>query len=296
MLLPLTSDHRELYDVIHRFFWKKLNDFPDLVNCRDFNDRMQWLKLFDQSHEIVRCSNKITFRDYVKERLGEGYQVEAYQVCDHFSQIEFDSLPTAFVIKANHDSGTVKLVRDKSKLDKEKAREQVERALAATFGREMGEWAYAYIRPRVLVEEFIEPEATAPPSDYKFYCVEGKVRFMHFIYDRGNNTKELTVDLDGKVTGISMYESFELGREFSTPAQWQEMISVAEKLSRGFKFVRVDLYITNGRILVGEMTFWPMGGAYLGEGQRRLGQLLNFDRTTFKPLVIPELERRGLQG
>jgi teichuronopeptide biosynthesis TupA-like protein len=256
---------------------------------------MQWLKLFDQSHQIVRCANKITFRDFVRERLGDGYQVEAYQVCDYFSQIDFDTLPTAFVIKANHDSGTVKLVRDKNKLNKEEAREHIERALAVTFGREMGEWAYAYIRPRILVEEFIEPEAPAPPSDYKFYCVEGKVRFMEFIYDRGSNTKELIVDLNGKVTGILLYEEFELGREFTKPAEWQEMISVAEKLSRGFKFVRVDLYLTKGRILVGEMTFWPMGGTYLGDGQRRLGQFLDFDRTTFKAPIIPELERSGLQ-
>mgnify|MGYP003612413019 FL=1 len=115
--LPLTSDHWELYQIIHRLYWKDLRDFPNLVNCRDFNDRMQWLKLFDQSEEIIRCSDKITVRDYVKERVGEKYLVELYQVCDHFSQINFKSLPKSFVIKTNHDSGSVILVRDKSKFD-----------------------------------------------------------------------------------------------------------------------------------------------------------------------------------
>ena len=289
--LPLTPSHRELYEIIHRHSWQVLNDFPNLVDCRDFNDRMQWLKLFDQTREIVRCSDKILVRDYVRERIGDQYLVKLYQICDHFSEIDFSALPKSFVIKANHDSGTVILVRDESELDYETAKARIETALEQPYGWLNGEWAYAYVQPRVLVEEFIAPENPKPPPDYKFYCVEGVVVFCHYIYDRGFDTKEQTVDPAGNDLATSLYPSFKLGCNFQRPESWDEMIKVAESLGRGFKCVRVDLFCTTNQIYAGEMTFWPMAGCYRGQGQQKLGRLLNFDRGTYKPFLLPELEK-----
>ena len=288
--LPLTPSHQELYEIIHRHYWQVLDDFPNLVDCRDFNDRMQWLKLFDQSWEIVRCSDKILVRDCVRERVGDQYLVKLYQSCDHFSQIDFDTLPKAFVIKANHDSGTVILVRDKSKFDYETAKVRIETALRQPYGWLNGEWAYAYVQPKVLVEEFISPDDPKPPPDYKFYCVEGSVRFCHYIYDRGFDTKEQAVDPEGNDLATSLYPRFKLGHDFQRPKLWGEMIKVAETLGRGFKSVRVDLFCTDDRIYAGEMTFWPMAGCYKGEGQKKLGRFLDFDRSTYRPLLLPELE------
>lgn len=289
--LPLTSAHGELYDLIHRLCWREVHDFPNLINCRDFNDRIQWLKLFDQSREIVRCTDKIQVRDYVMERVGGEYLVKLYQVHDHFSQIDFEALPNAFVIKANHDSGTVILVRDKAKLDRAKAEARLETALRKPFGWTNGEWAYSYVKPRVLVEEFIEPEKKMPPPDYKFYCVEGSVKFMHFIFDRGHDTKEQTIDRQGYDLETALYPSFKYSKGFMKPPNWAEMIRVAEQLGKGLKCVRVDLFCSDEKIYVGEMTFWPMMGCYKGEGQKKIGQLLDFDRTTFKRFLLPDLER-----
>ena len=289
--LPLTPEHYELYNIIHRYYWNKLHDFPNLINCRDFNDKIQWLKLFDQSHEIIRCSDKILVRDYVKERVGEQYLVKLYQVHNHFSEIDFDSLPQSFVIKANHDSGTVILVRDKSKLDYQVAEAKIEASLQQLYGWDNGEWAYSYIQPRVFVEEFIEPENPQPPADYKFYCIEGNVKFVHYIYDRGIDPKEQTVDPQGRDLATELYPSFKLGTDFKKPLVWDEMITIAESLGKGFKCVRVDLYCSGDRIYAGEMTFWPMAGCYKGEGQKKLGKYLDFDRTTFKHLILPELKK-----
>ena len=289
--LPLTAAHRELYEIIHRHCWRELNDFPNLIDCRDFNDRIQWLKLFDQSPEIVRCSDKILVRDYVMKRVGDKYLVKLYQVHDHFSQIEFKILPKAFVIKANHDCGSVILVRDKSQLDHQTAEAHVERALRQPYGWLNGEWAYTYVQPRVLVEEFIAPENPKPPPDYKFYCIDGAVRFCHYLYDRGFDTKEQTVDCEGNDLNTPLYPSFKLGHDFQRPRLWEEMISVAERLGHGFKCVRIDLYCTDDRIYAGEMTFWPMAGCYKGEGQKKLGRFLDFDRSTYKPFLLQELER-----
>jgi hypothetical protein len=288
--LPLTAAHRELYDIIHRLCWRKLGEFPDLVNCRDFNDRIQWLKLFDQDLEMIRCSDKILVRDYVREQVGEQYLVKLYQVHDHFVQIDFDALPNAFVIKANHDSGTVMLVRDKARLEKQVLEPQIEAALQKPYGRIKGEWAYLYVQPKVFVEEFINRQSPQPPPDYKFYCVDGKVKFCHYIYDRGFETKEQTVDPDGNDLATELYTKFKLGTGFRKPDQWDEMIRIAEQLGKNFKCVRVDQFCTDEHIYVGEMTFWPMSGHYKGEGQKKLGQLLDFDRTTYKPFLLPELE------
>lgn len=288
--MPLSISHRELYEIIHRLCWRELGEFPNLVDCRDFNDRIQWLKLFDHSREIVRCSDKILVRDYIRERVGEQYLVNLYQVHDHFDQVDFDALPTSFVIKTNHDSGTVILVNDKSQFDRQASALRIESALKQSYGWLNGEWAYSYVQPKILVEEYIDPFNHAPPSDYKFYCVEGKVRFCHYIYDRGFDTKEQTVDIEGNDLETELYPSFKLGKDFKKPPQWQQMIWVAEQLSQGFKCVRVDLFCTENCIYAGEMTFWPMAGVYKGKGQKKLGQLLDFDRTTYKPFLLIELE------
>lgn len=291
-ILPLTPEHKELYRIIHRKSWRELKKFPNLIRCSDFNDRMQWLKLFDQSEDIVRCSDKILVRDYINERIGDQYLVKLYQVCDHFHEIDFEKLPHSFVIKTNHDSGTVFIVNDKSTLDRQKVGAYVELALARAFGWLNGEWAYSYIVPKVFVEELIGEVNSAPPADYKFFCVDGNVKFCHFICDRGKDTKEQTVDRFGNDLATELYPAFKLSTEFKKPGRWDEMIAIAEQLSSGFKFVRVDMYFVDNRIYAGEMTFWPMAGFYKGEGQKVLGRLLNFDRASYRPFVLAELEKK----
>jgi len=289
--VPLTADHRELYFIIHRLCRHELGEFPELVHCRDYNDKIQWLKLFDQREEIVRCSDKVLVRGYIRERVGEKYLVKLYQVHDHFSQIDFDVLPKAFVIKTNHDSGTVILVRDKSKLDRKAAEERIEEALKQPYGWSNGEWAYSYVRPQILVEEFLDPQSDVAPPDYKFHCVEGKIRWLQFIFDRGQETKEVIVNEEGAVMSIHFDHKMHHRESFRLPLNWSEMKSVVERLAAGFRYVRVDVYGVNGHIYVGEMTFYPLMGCYKGEGQKILGAYLDFDRGTFNPVLIPELER-----
>lgn len=288
--LQLTAEHRQLYGIVHSLYWRELRDFPNLVNCRDFNDRIQWLKLFDQDRIIVRCSDKILMREYVRECLGDQYLVEMYQAHDHFIQIDFDSLPKSFVIKTNHDSGTVIPVRNKEMFSFQEVGERVEKALRRPYGWDNGEWAYSYIAPKVLVEEYLEPENGNTLPDYKFHCVDGEVRWLQYIYDRGSETKEVIVLPLGEITDIHFDHKMRHGRDFTLPKRWEEMKLVAERLSNPFRYVRVDLYFSDGRILVGELTFFPLMGCYKGEGQQKLGQLLDFDRTTFKPFLLKELD------
>ncbi len=288
--LPLTLAHRELYDNIHRKYWKKFGEFPNLVDCCGLNDRIQWLQLFAQEREIIRCADKISVRDYVREKIGDQYLVKLYQTHNHFGQIDFDALPNAFVIKTNHDAGTVFLVRNKAQIDKKVLETRIEAALSKPFGWMKGEWVYSYIPPKVLVEELINPQDQKPPADYKFYCSEGKVKFITYIYDRGFEIKGQNIDPAGNDLKIQLQPRFKLGNNFKKPMQWDKMIQIAEQLSQRFKFVRVDLFYTGEYIYVGELTFSPVAGYCKGEWQKILGQLLDFDRTTYKPFLLPELE------
>ncbi|MDD2240278.1 MAG: ATP-grasp fold amidoligase family protein [Kiritimatiellae bacterium] len=284
--LPLTWRHFDLYRRIHRDSYRCTGGFPELVNCRDYNDKIQWLKLFDQQPRTVLCSDKLGVRKVVHDLLGEGFIPDLYQVGDHVYDLDFDSLPKAFVLKTNHDSGTVELVRDKSTLDRTAIETRFEKALGTVFSLAEGEWAYAYIPPKVFVEEFIEPENPAPPADYKFHCVEGNMVLLQYITDRGLDPKEQMIDRNGRDVGFVFDHRFHHGDSFSKPLQWERMIEIAETLAAGFKYVRVDLYLSGDRILVGEMTFWPMAGRYRSDGQKTMGRYLTFDRSTVHPTCL----------
>jgi len=289
LYLPLCEDHFELYQIIHRHYWGTLKEFPNLIEPRGFNDRVQWLKLFDQSTDIIEHADKVQIKTIVQDKLGKGYTADMLQVGRQFTDIDFDDLPTQFVLKANHDAGSVRLIPEKVSIDRHELRNFFDAALSKKFGWEWGEWGYRFIPPKIFAESFIETDDGYPPVDYKFYCCDGRVRFMHFIYDRHISPKEQTIDVDGLDMKQSLYPSFPLGDAFTKPDDWQEMIRISEELSRGFKFVRVDLYRSSNGILVGEMTFWPMQGVYKGDGQRILGQMLDFDLTTFKPPIVNSL-------
>lgn len=291
-LLPLTAEHWGLYVTIHKLCLKELGEFPNLVDCRDFNDRIQWLKLFDQDEEIVRCSDKILVRDYVRERVGEHFLTNLFQVHDHFDEIDFGTLPNSFVIKTNHDSGTVILVRDKASLDKSAARERIENSLGQPYGWNNGEWAYSYIQPKILIEEYINPESDVPPPDYKFHCVNGEVAWLQYIFDRGFKTKECIVDVNGDATSEHFDQNMLHSEKFTKPENWSDLLRCARELAKNFKYLRVDLFESDGRVFVGELTFYPLMGCYKTDGQRRLGQLLDFDRASYKPYLIEALEEQ----
>lgn len=291
--LPLNSEHYELYLIIHRLCWQELGEFPNLIDCRDFNDKIQWLKLFDQRPETVICTDKILMRDYVRERVGEEHLVKLYQVHDHFSQINFDLLPNSFVIKTNHDSGTVIQVWEKKNIDFNFIQKQITKSLQKTYGWEKGEWAYAFVRPKVFVEELLSVQKNLSPPDYKFHCANGKIQWLQYIYDRGRSTKECIVTPSGTVIPIHFDHNMEHKESFKIPDKWDEMKSIVEKIADGFKYIRVDCYLVGEKIYIGELTFFPLMGCYKGQGQKILGEYLDFDRGNQKPPLISRLKSQG---
>lgn len=288
--LPLKVCHKELYLNIHYITWTNLRRFPNLVNPRDYNDCIQWLKLFDQEEKIIDCCDKIRVREYTLEKLGSNYHPKLYQVYENFDQIEFETLPNSFVIKTNHDSGTVILVTDKFDLDRQSAKRKVEKALRRPHGWFFGEWPYAYIKPKILIEEYIDTLTSVSPPDYKFHCVAGKVKWLQYIFDRDCQVKECIVDRDGQPTALHLDPHMLHSEDFNKPECWERLISIAEALSDEFKYVRVDLFLNSDRIIVGELTFFPYFGCYRSKGQKDLGEYMDFDKTTFKDCILDKLE------
>ena len=281
-ILPLVEGHRNTYIQLHTSYWLAFFKFPDLIKCEDFNQKIQWLKLFDNHQSMIKCVDKVLVRDYVSEVLGDGYLPELYQVSNSFSELDLSQLPESFVLKTNHDSGTVFLVLDKAEANYIAVEAKVKEALSEKFGSYGGEWPYLQLAPKVFAEEYLEPSSAKPPADYKFHCVNGKVKWLQYIYDRGSDTKEVIVNAKGEVLDIHFDENMVSMREFEVPNEFGGMVLIAEKLSKPFKYVRVDLYLVDGEIVVGELTFFPMYGCYGGKGQSALGEYLDFDRSEFK--------------
>lgn len=293
--LPLTKSHKKLYYTIHRTHWNWLGGFPDLINGKSFNDKIQWLKLFDQSSLIIKCADKVEAKDFIRSRVGDNYVIPTYQVEKDFDKLDFSRLPDRFVIKTNHDCGTVFLVKDKFREDFRPIKQSIEKSLRRPYGIEYGEWEYQYIEPKIIVEEFLRTPNADQPPDFKFHCIEGRVKWLHFIFDRASHPKEIIIERDGSVSGIHFYEKMEQSTEFKPPLNWLEMIGVAERLADGFKYLRVDLYNIANKIYVGELTPFPQAGFYSGEGQKILGERMTFDVSTFKTPIVGNKEFNALR-
>ena len=145
---------------------------PDLVNPTGYNDKVNWLKIHDQMTEHITCCDKLLARSYVADRIGRGCLLDVYQIARSVDRIAFDALPERYVLKTNHDSGSVFVVTGKNALGR--ATRRIRRRLKRTYGVEKGEWAYAHISPYVFAEELIPGSTT----DYKFHCCSGEIRWL----------------------------------------------------------------------------------------------------------------------
>ncbi len=259
--LPLAPEHFELYRNIHESCWRFLRRFPDLVTPRTRNDAIHWIKLFDPHPESVRCCDKIRVREVIAERAGPAHVVPLYQVHRQFDDIDFATLPPAFAIKTNHDSSGAVLVRDAAHFDRHAARTRISRCLERLHGWDFGEWAYALVPRRVLVEELLEPASAVPPPDYKFICEGGQVIWCAFICTDATGQRIERIDRNGVALPPDAGNAwFQPGRTYVRPDEWSEMVRVAEAIAHDFRMVRVDIYLAGGRVLVGEVTLWSYGG------------------------------------
>lgn len=262
-----------LREVIERLCVKQLGRLPDLKRPKGYNDKIQWLKLHDQRRDQIIACDKWGVRDWVAERAGKDVLIPArLGVCSDF-------LPA--YVKCTHDSGSARLARNGVEL--RAAQTFAESRLGKPYGVDKGEWAYEFVRARIMTEE-----ALAANTDYKFHCVHGRVAWVQVIWDRGVQTKEAIFSPDGAVTGLHMDEKMiHCPDQSQNPGgmAWRELTTLAESLARGWRYVRVDLYWT-GRPWFGELTFWPRAGCYRSADEPNFGEMLDIDLTERRQPVV----------
>lgn len=237
---------------------KKLN----LDNPKEFNEKIQWYKAYYKPKILNQLADKYAVRKYVEEKIGNKYLNECLGVYDKINKINFDTLPNKFVLKAVHASSYNLVVKDKSKLNHKKVKRLLNKWMnTSQYYRTGLEWAYKDIKPRIIADKFLEEPNKEVLNDYKFFCFNGKPKFIKVDIDRGVENKRCFYDLDwikqpyitkGK---FKMYEG-----EIEKPTNLSEMTHLAEILADKFPFVRVDFYSIEGKTIFGEMTFYPADG------------------------------------
>jgi len=246
-----------------RFYYRfKMGRKLDLNQPKAFNEKIQWLKLYDRNPAYTIYADKYEVREYVKGIIGEKYLIPLLGVWDQFDEIDFEQLPNRFVLKCTHDSGGVVPCTDKTKLDLSMVKEKINRRMAINYYDWSREWAYKHIQPRIICEEFIESKSGLVPNDYKIHCFNGEPKNIMVCGEReSGETKFFLFDRDwNRVTFI--YSDSKTREEIpvAKPEKLDEMLEIARALSKGLPFVRVDLYYENGQIYFGEMTLYPQSG------------------------------------
>lgn len=217
--------------------------------------------LFDRRKILTSLSDKLEARNYVANKVGQEYLVPLIGLFTDPYQIQPKLLPDKFVLKANHGCGFIRIIKNKNLVDFEKEKRLMETWLKTNFCLDAYfgyAWAYKNIIPKILVEEYLEEDGK-PPKDYKFYCFSGKVEYILIVYDRFGLPRKKHFYRD--FTPIDLWKGTEqYPGPFSPPDNLDQMITLAEQLSAGFDFVRIDLYNIHGKIYFGEFTFYPAGG------------------------------------
>ena len=232
----------------------------NLNDPQTLNEKLQWLKLYNRKNIQTTMVDKIAVKDFVREKIGEKYVIPTYGAWERFDDIDFNALPEQFVLKCNHDSGSIVICKDKSELDLENAREVLTNGLtnnAYYYGRE---WPYLNVKPRIFAEQFIEDKEYEYLPVYKILCFNGEPKIIQTI----QNDKQPDETVDYFDTDWNLLEFTQeypnSAQPFTKPEKLDEMLALARKLSQEESFLRVDFYTVNGRVYFSEFTFFTDSG------------------------------------
>lgn len=264
---------------ICRKYRGELGRDPDLESPTTYTEKVLWLNLRHRDPRQVVCADKYAVREWVAERVGEEILVPFIGVYDDANDIDFESLPDAFVIKATHGSGWNLIVPDKGALDWEEAKGSLQDWLSRSYFAHKREWQYRDVPHRLIVEQFLEDEDGGIPSQYQFFCFrrgDQQTILVQVDFDELTSHRRDYYDLDWRrMPFTSRVPNAE--REAPRPERLEDMLEVVRALSEDFPFVRVDLFLVRGRIYFGELTFTSGGGMSTfdpPEWDRKLGDLM----------------------
>ena len=268
-----------------RMFGRTLN----WDNPQTYNEKIHVSKVYMPSPLKTRLADKVAVREWITEKIGSQYLIPLLGVYDSFDEIDFDGLPSQFVIKCNHDSGSVTLVKDKSKVNREYLRRKYATHMKRNFAWMGWEMHYRDIPPKIIVEPYLGDAI----NDYKFLCFNSKPYYCWVDFDRFTNHKRNMYNLDWELQPFNQRDYGNYDKPVSPPECFDEMKAIVEKLCEGFDHVRADLYVINERIYFGEMTFANGNGfeeIIPEEWAYNLGELWPFD-TSVRRKILAEHSR-----
>lgn len=254
----LTSDIRYRKKIYYNKYKKHL----DLNNPIGFNEKIHNRIINDRNPIYTRLSDKFLVREYVKEKIDSKHLIELLGVYDSIDEVDVNSLPNEFVIKCNHDAGSVVICHDKKTFDYHSAKNKIKRKMMHNMYYDNREWHYKNINKKVIIEEkidiFVDDNT---PEDYKFHCFNGNPEYIEVQFGRFSSDRRINIyDKNWNIQPFLMgYKNTKV--EISKPQCLNMMLDIVSELSKDFDYCRVDLYITkSGDIYFGEITFTPCNG------------------------------------
>lgn len=224
-------------------------------------DKVSWIELNTDRELAARCTDKFAVRGYVESK---GFRDILVPLCGgpwtSVDEIDVDALPQSFVLKATHGCEMNYICKNKEQLDASDLLAHARRWLKVDYPRACVEPHYKLISHRLYAESYIGG-IEGGVIDYKFHCLNGEPSFILACSDRENGVKLNLYDLSwAPIDGVKGPHKNNHG--IPRPSMLEDMINVARGLSRGFDFVRVDLYEVDGMIYFGELTFSPASGVF----------------------------------
>lgn len=272
---PYLSDKKQIELVYRQRFGKKIN----LDNPRNFNEKNNWRKLYERNDLYTRMVDKYSIKEIISERCGKDHTFKLLASWDKAEDIDISNLPDKFVLKCNHAGGVI-VCRDKNTFDLNGAKKELNSILKEDYFYKNREWPYKNVKRKIIAEEYKGENLV----DYKNYCFDGKMTYTlvwknvsredgrkpqaYFCgaYDRNWNKTDLKLG----------YPSLE-DEIIEKPECYDELIEITEKMSIDIPFVRVDCYILENKVYVGECTFFPWGGFQIfkdEEWNNKLGDMI----------------------
>ena len=238
-------------------FKSKMGYGLNLNHPQTFNEKLQWLKLYDRKPEYTDLVDKIKAKTIVGERIGTNHIVPMYGEWEKVDDIPFNALPDSFVLKCNHDQGSVVIVPDKNTMDVKKTKRFLNKKLKTNIFYGSREYPYKNIQPRIFAEEYLQNNIV----DYKFYCFDGQPKFLYCGQGltEDHSLKIDFYDLEWNQMPFYRTDYHRLG-SIPKPSHLDEMIEIAQELSRGIPFVRIDLFEVNDEVFFSEFTLCPASG------------------------------------
>lgn len=234
----------------------------DLKNPKTFNEKLQWLKLYNRNPLYSTMVCKIDVKEYVSRIIGSEYIIPTLGVYNSVEEIDFEQLPKRFVLKCSHDSGGIVVCKNKDELNIEAVKERLRKGLKVNYYYRNREWPYKYVVPRIIAEQYMEDESGYELKDYKVLCFNGKPRLIERHSGRftDNHTQDF-YDINWIKTKITQNGYGLVSNSICPkPEKLEQMLYLSEILAKDLPHVRIDWYICNNLLFFGEITFFDGSG------------------------------------